>query len=93
MELNACVWDTEQKSVSFTIQAVFPTTPRWQNFKVPRRGALVNIMGDIVGWRVDGNSIVVGAQSSQQVSPSASPSLLERHSALGGVIGGVSRRT
>jgi len=51
IEVNACVWDAEQKSVS--------TSPRWQNFQLPRRGALVTVMGDIVRRKVDSDQIVV----------------------------------
>jgi hypothetical protein len=59
IEVNACVWDAEQKSVSFTVTAILPTSPRWQNFQLPRRGALVTVMGDIVGRKVDSDQIVV----------------------------------
>jgi hypothetical protein len=27
--------------IGFTVTAILPTSPRWQNFQLPRRGALV----------------------------------------------------
>ncbi|KAN0070566.1 hypothetical protein V8E54_011435 [Elaphomyces granulatus] len=49
MEINTCVWDADVKSVSFSVLALFPTIPRWETTRLPRRGSLVTVMGDIVG--------------------------------------------
>jgi hypothetical protein len=68
VEINACVWDPDQKSVSFTMLAVFPTSARWQHFNLPRRGSLVTVMGDVVGSRFDDNQVVVLVRSFSYVS-------------------------
>jgi hypothetical protein len=73
IEVNACVWDAEQKSVSFTVTDILPTSPRWQNFQLPRRGALVTVIGDIVGRKVDSDQIVVLVNDFSYISEPRNP--------------------
>jgi hypothetical protein len=68
MEVKTYVWDPVSRSVSFTALALFPNTPRWQNTPLPRRGALVSIMGEIVGKKEDGDQVVVLIQSFNFIS-------------------------
>ena len=68
MEIKTYVWDPVQKSLSFTVLALFPTTPRWEKTPLPRRGALVSIMGEIVGKKEDGDQVVVLIQSLNFIS-------------------------
>jgi hypothetical protein len=63
IEIKTYVWDAVEKSISFTIAALFPDTPRWQNTPIPRRGALVSVTGEIIGQRESGNQIVILIQT------------------------------
>jgi len=59
MEVESCVWDADVKSVSFSVLAVFPTIPRWESTRLPRRSSLVTVMGDIVGTASNNSSQAV----------------------------------
>src|SRR5438045_836603 len=63
VEVKTYVWDAVQKTVSFTVTCLFPNTPRWQNTPLPRRGALVNVVGEIVGRTERSNQIVITIQA------------------------------
>ena len=68
MEVKTFVWDLVQSSLSFTVSALFPTTARWQNIKLPQRGALVHIMGEIIGKREGSGQVVVLIQGFDYIS-------------------------
>ena len=68
MEVKTSVWDPVQSSLSFTVSALFPITARWQNIKLPQRGALVHIMGEIVGKREGSDQVVVLIQGFDYIS-------------------------
>ena len=68
MEVKMFVWDLVQSSLSFTVSALFPTTVRWQNIKLPQRGALVHIMGEIIGKREGSGQVVVLIQGFDYIS-------------------------
>ena len=63
IEIKTYVWDAVEKSISFTVAALFPNTARWQNTPMPRRGALVSVTGDIIGQKENGNQIVMLIQA------------------------------
>jgi hypothetical protein len=68
MEVKTYVWDPEQKSISFTVLALFPATARWQRMPLPRRGALISIVGEVIGKSEDDDQIAVFLQSLDFIS-------------------------
>ena len=81
-EVKTHVWDPTVRVVSFTLNCLFPNTPRWQNTPMPRRGGLVHVTGEIVGRREDTDQVVVliqaihfiSTQGTEAATPEGSPS-------------------